>query len=389
MARVLYAYLFLDDFVLLYPVYTLLFSGAGLTTGQIASLLVAWSAAGLLFEVPSGALADVISRRRLLVIGPLLTAVAFALWTAAPGYWVFLAGFVLWGLKTALTSGALEALVYEELQRVEAAGSYTRLMGRGRATGVLAAMAAGAVAAPVLATGGYGAVGAGSVVACLLACCVAILFPEHRRHQERAAAPGWTESLTGGVAEARRSAQVRSAVVLVTATAAVWGALDEYTPLLLESTGLSDAGVALLMVVVWAGAATGGLLAGRITRSGPLLLAALTCCGAALLAGGALTRHPLGVLAIAAAFGMFQLTTVLTDARLQDTISGSARATITSLAGMSTEVATLGVYASYAALAGIGGHSGAFAVLALPYLATAAWLTIRRNSLTSSKVEVA
>jgi hypothetical protein len=41
----------------------------------------------------------------------------------------------------------------------------------------------------------------------------------------------------------------------------VWGALDEYTPLLIESIGVSDNDVALLMVVVWAGAAAGGLLA--------------------------------------------------------------------------------------------------------------------------------
>ena len=39
---------------------------------------------------------------------------------------------------------------------------------------------------------------------------------------------------------------------------------------------------------------------------------------------------------------------------------------------MSTDVATLAVYGSYAALTDIGGHGGAFAMLALPYLAVAA-----------------
>ena len=42
--------------------------------------------------------------------------------------------------------------------------------------------------------------------------------------------------------------------------------------------------------------------------------------------------------------------TVVADARLQDSISGPARATVTSLAGMSTDVATVAVYGSYAAL---------------------------------------
>ena len=106
--------------MLLYPVYTLLFSDTGLSVWQISSLFVIWSVSSLVLEVPSGAWADATSRRRLLILGPLLTAVAFALWVAAPAYWVFALGFVLWGLKSALTSGALEALVYEELQRVEA-----------------------------------------------------------------------------------------------------------------------------------------------------------------------------------------------------------------------------------------------------------------------------
>jgi hypothetical protein len=62
-----------------------------------------------------------------------------------------------------------------------------------------------------------------------------------------------------------------------------------------------------------------------------------------------------------------------------EAISGPARATVTSLAGMSTDVVTLGVYGSYAALAEIGGHSGAFTILMLPYvlvaviLATSSW----------------
>jgi hypothetical protein len=45
---------------------------------------------------------------------------------------------------------------------------------------------------------------------------------------------------------------------------------------------------------------------------------------------------------------------------------------------MSTDVATITVYGSYAALADLGGHSGAFALLMLPYLAIAFWLRRRR-----------
>jgi predicted MFS family arabinose efflux permease len=373
--------------VLLYPVYTLLFSDSGLSVGQISSLFVIWSVSSLLFEVPSGAWADATSRRRLLVIGPLLTAVAFGLWVSTPGDWVFALGFLLWGLKSALTSGALEALVYEELQRVGATHRYSTLMGRGHTAGVLAAMCSGAVAAPVLAVGGVQAVGAASVGVCVVAAFVAMLFPENRirtGHGEHD--PGWMRTLATGLSEARRSRAVRAAVVLVAVVASIWGALDEYTPLLVESTGVSDAAVALLMVVIWAGAAAGGLLAGRAARIRSRTLAGLICCGAALLAAGALADHLAGVVAVAAGFGIFQLATIVSDTRLQESITGPARATVTSLAGMSTDIATLVVYGSYAALADIGGHGGAFGMLALPYVAISLWLFATRG-LTSSAVQ--
>jgi MFS family permease len=376
-AATLYAYLFLDDFVLLYPVYALLFSDAGLSVWQISSLFVIWSGASMLLEVPSGAWADAVSRRLLLVVGPVLTAVAFALWVSAPSYWVFALGFLLWGLKSALVSGALEALVYTELDRVGAADRYATVMGRGSAAGMVGVVLAVAAAAPVMAAGGYPAVGVASVAACLLTAAVAATFPEHRTpHHDAATAdePGWTATLRAGLAQARDSRPVRSGVVLVALVTAVWGALDEYTPLLIRGTGVAAANVPLLLLVIWACATAGGLLAGHGQRLPTPWFAALLVAAAAALAAGALTGRPAGVVLVAVAFGGFELASVVAGARLQHSITGPARATVTSLAGMSTDVATLAVYGSYGALAGLAGHGGAFAVLALPYAAVAAWL---------------
>ncbi|MFI5505836.1 MFS transporter [Mycobacterium sp. NPDC051804] len=363
---------------MLYPVYTLLFSDTGLSVWQISSLFVIWSVSSLVLEVPSGAWADATSRRRLLIAGPLLTAVAFALWVVAPGYWVFAVGFVLWGLKSALTSGALEALVYEELQRIDASDRYATMMGRGQVAGVVAAMCSGAVAAPVISAGGFVVVGAASVAACLLASVVAMLFPENQIRPHDEPDLGWADTLTAGLTETRRSKSVRAAVILVAVIGSVWGALDEYTPLLIESGGVTAADVSLLMVVIWAGASAGGLAAGHVARWGSTAFAAFVCTGAVLMAAGALSAHPLGVLALAAAFGVFQCATVVADARLQNSITGPARATVTSLAGMSADIATLAVYGSYAALVDLSGHSGAFALLMVPYLAIALWLRLRR-----------
>ncbi|PWR10632.1 MFS transporter [Micromonospora acroterricola] len=390
----LYGYAFLSDLVLLYPVYVLLFADTGLSVGQISSLFVIWSAAGILFEVPSGAWADAVSRRLLLRLAPLVTAAAYALWVLVPSYPAFAVGFLLWGAGGALVSGALEALVWTELDRLGAAGRYPRVLGRARTAGVLGVLVSGVLAGPVLALGGYPAVGAASVLACLLAAAVAGRFPEHRSRPGvvaggRDPAPpsgadddtdlGWWDTLRAGVAQVRTRPPVRAAVLLVAVVAADWGALDEYTPLLALDTGVGAQAVPLLLLLLWAGVTTGGLLAPAGERLSGRGYATLLAVVAVTLAGGALMAHPAGFVLLAVAFAAAQLATVLADARLQARITGRSRATVTSLAGMATDVLIIVTYVGYGLVATVAGNAVAFAVAAGPYLMVALVLLVRRR----------
>ncbi|GLZ59400.1 MFS transporter [Micromonospora sp. NBRC 107095] len=420
----LYGYAFLSDLVLLYPLYVVFFADTGLSVGQIASLFVIWSAAGILFEVPSGAWADVLSRRLLLCLAPLVAAAGFALWVLLPSYPAFAVGFLLWGAGGALVSGALEALVWTELDRLGAVGRYARVLGRARTAGVLGVVLSGVLAGPVLAVGGYPVIGAASVLACLLAAIVATRFPEHRapaaarlpiagpvlaagradaappRPDQPDSAPppgpdepdtvasadpdddadlGWWDTLRAGVAQVRTRAPVRSAVLLVAVVAADWGALDEYTPLLALDTGVGAEAVPLLLLLLWAGVTIGGLLAPAGERLGSRGYAALLGLVGVALAGGALLRHQAGFVLIAVAFGAAQLATVLADARLQARITGTSRATVTSLAGMATDVLIIVTYAVYGLLATAAGNAVAFALTAGAYLVVALVLLTRRR----------
>ncbi|MEU2988241.1 MFS transporter [Micromonospora aurantiaca] len=384
LAATLYGYAFLTDLVLLYPLYVLLFADTGLSVGQISSLFVLWAAAGIVLEVPSGVWADAVSRRLLLCLAPLLAAAGFALWVLLPSYPAFAVGFLLWGAGGALRSGALEALVFTELERLGAADRYARLIGRTRTAEVLGAVGSGLLAGPVFALGGYLAVGAASVATCLLAAAVAARFPEHRRPPAAPVPgagddePGWLDSLRLGLREVRADRRVRAAVLLVAAVTAIWGGLDEYTGLLAADTGMAEVGVPLLLLLVWAGMTVGGLLAPlgeRLSHSG---YAGLLVFAAAATAAGALLRHPAGFVLLAAAFAAFQLATVLADVRLQARITGLARATVTSLAGMATDLTIVAFYAGYGLLAGAVGNPAAFAVAVLPYLLVALWLLTGR-----------
>ncbi|MER7591910.1 MFS transporter [Micromonospora sp. NPDC127501] len=409
----LYGYAFLSDLVLLYPLYVVFFADTGLSVGQIASLFVIWSAAGILFEVPSGAWADVLSRRLLLCLAPLVAAAGFALWVLLPSYPAFAVGFLLWGAGGALVSGALEALVWTELDRLGAVDRYARVLGRARTAGVLGVVVSGVLAGPALAVGGYPVVGAASVLACVLAAIVATRFPEHRepaaarvpvaepvlaarpmgaaptRQDEPDTAPpaspdddgdlGWWDTLRAGVSQVRTRPPVRAAVLLVAVVAADWGALDEYTPLLALDTGVGAQAVPLLLLLLWAGVTVGGLLAPAGERLGGRGYAALLGLVGVALAAGALLRHPAGFVLLAVAFGAAQLATVLADARLQARITGTSRATVTSLAGMATDVLIIVTYAGYGLLATAAGNAVAFALTAGAYLVVALVLLTRQR----------
>jgi MFS family permease len=360
-------------------VYAVLFTATGLSAAEISSLFIVWSVTAFAAELPSGVLADLFSRRLLVALGPLVTALGFALWVVVPSYPAFAAGFVLWGIGGALVSGALEALVYEELDRAGASASYARVAGRAAAVRTTAYMAATAVAAPVLAAGGYPALGAASVAALLVAAAIGWSFPESRERGRRggdAAAGGETggddeETTAGsylrvlreGLAEVRASASVRRALLYLAVLMGVTS-VDEYLPLLALDTGVGEAAVPLVILLFTAGDAVGGWSAGRGGRWEAAALAGAAVC----LAAGALAGTTAAMVLVAAAFGVFRWAIAAAEARLQDRIGDDSRATVSSMAGFASEVAAVAAYASYGLGSAWAGPGPLFAVAAAPYL---------------------
>lgn len=104
-----------------YPVLAVLFLDLGLTVGQYTLLNVAWAAAIVFLEVPSGALADYVGRRKMVIYAAILMLVEMAVFAFAPRgnptllFWLFLLNRILSGAAEASASGADEALAYDSL----------------------------------------------------------------------------------------------------------------------------------------------------------------------------------------------------------------------------------------------------------------------------------
>jgi MFS family permease len=119
-----------------YPIFSILFLDFGLTLSQFAILNAVWAATIVICEVPSGALADTLGRRNLLVFAGILMVVEITLWAFVPRsnltilFWVFVLNRILSGIAEAAASGADEALAYDSLQQEGDLSDWGRVLER-------------------------------------------------------------------------------------------------------------------------------------------------------------------------------------------------------------------------------------------------------------------
>ena len=321
-----------------------MFAERGISTAQVSILLFIWSFTAFALEVPTGALADRFSRRHVLAAAQLVRAFGYLIWWLMPSFTGYAIGFFLWGVESALTSGAFEALVYDELHARGEADRYARVMGRAASWSLLAQILVG-VAAAFVVRGGFGPVLGCSVAAGVAAAMVALSFPRAAPVVE-ATEHGYLGILREGVREVATNPAVRSIVVFSGALLG-FGSVDEFLSLVLREAGIDNAGISLWFAAFMIAALVGSLVAHRgvgLARRG--LTAAALVWGATLLIA-ARWSTPAGALALVAFTGVFAFLGVALDARLQAAITSNARATVTSVQSLLMEITALLTYVTF------------------------------------------
>lgn len=354
----------------------MLFADHGLDAAAISSLFVVWSIVAFVSEVPSGAWADTVSRRGLLFTSGALLTAAFALWMVWPTYWGFAAGFVLWGISESLKSGTFEALVYDGLATLGAQHRYPMLMGWANAGEMTAVFVATLAAAPLYAIGGYALVGWMSVVIVAAGTALVATLPAgspvadgdgdgpggegpggEGTGGEGTAGDGtdgaasfvarYVATLRAGTAEVRTDRVVRRAVLL-TAVLLACLAFDEYFGLLAREGGARTEHVPVLLALTVVGQVIGAATAGWTAQLNSRGMGAVIAVGAVTLAAGAAFGGAAGFAAIGLGYGAIHNAAIVSEARVQAAMSGRARATVTSVVGLASEVVSVAVYAGFA-----------------------------------------
>lgn len=355
-ARVV-AYASLRELVPLYGLYALLFEDHGLDARSISTLFILWSVVAFSSEIPSGAWADTVPRRHLLFgSGALLTA-AFSSWLVWPNYWGFAAGFALWGVSESMKSGTFEALVYDELTTRHAQHRYAAIMGYANAGETACVFVAILSAAPLYTLGGYALVGWVSVAVTVVDLALVATLPSAPaaahldEPDDRRFAIRYLATVRTGAGEIRADRVVRRTVFLTAALLACLG-LDEYFALVAREGGASTEFVPVVVASTAIGQTIGAATAGRGARMSGRVMALIVAGGAVLIAAGSLlTAFGAvfgGFVAIGAGYGAVQHCAIVADARLQDSMSGRTRATVTSVTGLTGEVLSVALFAGFA-----------------------------------------
>lgn len=349
---------FLDSFILIAPFYTVMFAEKGLTPAQIGMALASWSVVGVILEVPCGVLADRVSRRWVLCVAQLLRCAGFAVWMAVPTFWGFLAGLMLWGMKSASLSGAFEAVIYDELKAEGREDEYAKVFGRtqsARFAGVLAASLVAAAASGI----GYDAMILASILSGVAAAGSALALPAAPRARI-VGDVSWFGHLLEGARHAARLPGVPHLILFIAGMQAIVYACADYWQLYAREVGLPRPAIALFVAAIYGVGAVTAALAHRTSRLPlPLMGLVLAAAGSALIAGAAIWTTWSIVLPIVFV-SLYWLVEVAADARFQHAIRPETRATVASVKGFAMQTGTSVLMLLFGLIAGAASYRVAF-----------------------------
>ncbi len=132
------------------PIIMLFYKDMGLSNEQAFLLKAIYSISIVIFELPSGYLADILGRKITLIMGAVMGTAGFAFYSFGEGFWMFLVAELTLGIGQSFVSGADSAMLYDSLKAGGKSHKYVKYEGINISVGnyseALAGLAGGALA---------------------------------------------------------------------------------------------------------------------------------------------------------------------------------------------------------------------------------------------------
>lgn len=124
-----YIYSFFMDLNITTAIWVLYLSYKGMSLIQIGLLESIFHVTSLLFELPTGAIADIYGKRFSVISGRILSVISCMLMIVSRNFIEFALSFIVSAASYNLDSGAAEALVYDSLKELGEEKNYKRIWG--------------------------------------------------------------------------------------------------------------------------------------------------------------------------------------------------------------------------------------------------------------------
>jgi len=376
-----YGYVFLFDFILSYAIYTALFQLEGLNLAEIGILIGFWSASAVVLELPTGALADRLDRRWLLVVAPLVKALCFVCWALAAGnFWLYGLGFLFWSMGQALQSGTSEATLYERLRVDGFAETFDKVLGRAWAAESLG-VAGGLLFGGFVASLSMELAVWLSIPPLGLAALLALALRDTRRTHSTERSPdepGYFDNFRIALREFRNVPELRFVTMYVAVGLIVFEMLEEFDQIYYLAVALPVWLFGIVGAVGLAADALGSIYAHRLAHIRALAWI-LPLTGGLLLIASSFANAPAFVIVLELAYIVVVPAAVLSEARFQQLMEGRSRATTTSALVVVQNISGVFVTLVFGALAELVGILPAYGWAGVAMLPVAAWMYRRQR----------
>lgn len=345
-------------------IWVLFMASKGLPLWQIGLLEGVFHVTSLLFEVPSGAMADLLGRRRVLFLSRVMGIASSVAMVLSTSFLPLCVGFLFAALNCNLTSGTEEALLYDSLLTLGREEAYFKTAGR---MGFVweAAHALGVLAGGFLARMSYLLCYAVDIAVCALGgvSCLLMAEPEPAQREKKARV-SIASHFASSWAVIRDHKDVRAILLRYCALFAFYTSAFFYSQELYKGLGFDEAGIGVILLLMGACAGAGALLSARLAAR---LHGKTRAAGGVLLGVGLLLMGGGQVWLSIAGFGLASMANTLLEplqsAELNRRIPSAQRATVISVGSMCFSVVMVVLFPAIGALAGRLGLSRTLALL--------------------------
>jgi len=126
----IYVFKFISEFYLIVPILIPYYKSNLLNSTQIFTIQAAYALSILLLEVPSGYLADVMGRKKTLVLGAVFLPVGLAIYVFTSSFFAFILAEFIMAIGNSMRSGCDSAFIYDTAVQLKAESEYKKYEGR-------------------------------------------------------------------------------------------------------------------------------------------------------------------------------------------------------------------------------------------------------------------